>query len=131
MQAQIFVAAGAIGAALSVILGAFGAHALKSQLTAASLGTYETAVQYQMTHSLALVLVGLLMMVLEPKTTFLVAGVSFALGLILFSGSLYGLALWELRWLGPVTPIGGVLFIIGWLAIVTGAVSGGIGQSHP
>ena len=79
-----------------------------------------------MTHSLALLLVGLLMLVLEPKPIFFWAGAGFLLGICLFSGSLYGLAIWNLRWLGPVTPIGGVLFIAGWLALAYGAFSSAV-----
>ena len=126
MSSQIMLSIGAISAGLSVIIGAFGAHALKAVLSETSRATFETAVQYQMTHSLALLLVGLLMLVLEPKPIFFWAGAGFLLGICLFSGSLYGLAIWNLRWLGPVTPIGGVLFIAGWLALAYGAFSSAV-----
>ena len=114
---------GALSAATSVVLGAFGAHALKGKLTGASLATFETAVHYQMTHSLGLLLVGVLMLVLGVKTPWLTAAWSFAVGILLFSGSLYGLALLGWRWLGPVTPIGGALFIVGWLALAYGLLT--------
>ena len=91
MSPQIMLSIGAISAGLSVIIGAFGAHALKAVLSETSRATFETAVQYQMTHSLALLLVGLLMLVLEPKPIFLWAGAGFLLGICLFSGSLYEL----------------------------------------
>ena len=114
---------GALSAATSVVLGAFGAHALKGKLSISSQATFETAVHYQMTHSLGLLLVGVLMLVLGVKTPWLTAAWSFTVGIFLFSGSLYGLALLGWRWLGPVTPIGGALFIVGWLALAYGLLT--------
>jgi len=114
---------GALSAATSVVLGAFGAHALKGKLSISSQATFETAVHYQMTHSLGLLLVGVLMIVLGVKTPWLTAAWSFTVGIFLFSGSLYGLALLGWRWLGPVTPIGGALFIVGWLALAYGLLT--------
>ena len=114
---------GALSAATSVVLGAFGAHALKGKLSISSRATFETAVHYQMTHSLGLLLVGVLMIVLGVKTPWLTAAWSFTVGIFLFSGSLYGLALLGWRWLGPVTPVGGALFIVGWLALAYGLLT--------
>lgn len=114
---------GALSAATSVVLGAFGAHALKGKLSISSQATFETAVHYQMTHSLGLLLVGVLMLVLGVKTPWLTAAWSFTVGIFLFSGSLYGLALLGWRWLGPVTPVGGALFILGWLALAYGLLT--------
>ena len=114
---------GALSAATSVVLGAFGAHALKGKLSISSQATFETAVHYQMTHSLGLLLVGVLMLVLGIKTPWLTAAWSFTVGIFLFSGSLYGLALLGWRWLGPVTPVGGALFILGWLALAYGLLT--------
>ena len=114
---------GALSAATSVVLGAFGAHALKGKLTGASLATFETAVHYQMTHSLGLLLVGVLMLVLGVKTPWLTAAWSFAVGILLFSGSLYGRALRGWRGLWPGTPGGGALFIVGWLALAYGLLT--------
>ena len=113
----------ALSAATSVVLGAFGAHALKGKLSISSQATFETAVHYQMTHSLGLLLVGVLMLVLGVKTPWLTAAWSFTVGIFLFSGSLYGLALLGWRWLGPVTPVGGALFIVGWLALAYGLLT--------
>ena len=79
---------GALSAATSVVLGAFGAHALKGKLSISSQATFETAVHYQMTHSLGLLLVGVLMLVLGVKTPWLTAAWSFTVGIFLFSGSL-------------------------------------------
>jgi uncharacterized membrane protein YgdD (TMEM256/DUF423 family) len=123
MMLNALMTFGALSAAASVVLGAFGAHALKGKLTAGSLATFETAVQYQMTHSLGLLLVGVLMLVLGVKTPWMTAAWSFAVGICLFSGSLYGLALLGWRWLGPVTPVGGALFILGWLALAYGLLT--------
>ncbi|MDC3327284.1 DUF423 domain-containing protein [Pseudomonadales bacterium] len=114
---------GALSAATSVVLGAFGAHALKGKLSISSQATFETAVHYQMTHSLGLLLVGVLMIVLGVKTPWLTAAWSFTVGIFLFSGSLYGLALLGWRWLGPVTPVGGALLIVGWLALAYGLLT--------
>ena len=114
---------GALSAATSVVLGAFGAHALKGKLSISSQATFETAVHYQMTHSLGLLLVGVLMLVLGVKTSWLTAAWSFTVGIFLFSGSFYGLALLGWRWLGPVTPVGGALFIVGWLALAYGLLT--------
>jgi uncharacterized membrane protein YgdD (TMEM256/DUF423 family) len=123
MMLNALMTFGALSAATSVVLGAFGAHALKGKLSISSQATFETAVHYQMTHSLGLLLVGVLMIVLGVKTPWLTAAWSFTVGIFLFSGSLYGLALLGWRWLGPVTPIGGALFIVGWLALAYGLLT--------
>ena len=123
MMLNALMTFGALSAATSVVLGAFGAHALKGKLSISSQATFETAVHYQMTHSLGLLLVGVLMIVLGVKTPWLTAAWSFTVGIFLFSGSLYGLALLGWRWLGPVTPVGGALFIVGWLALAYGLLT--------
>ena len=100
----------------AVLFGAFGAHALKETLSAhGSIQTWETAVRYQMWHALALILLsinGLSNPI--PKMT----GPCFVFGSLLFSGSLYGLALDGPKWLGPITPLGGLCLMIGWLLLV-------------
>jgi uncharacterized membrane protein YgdD (TMEM256/DUF423 family) len=93
-------------ALLGVAAGAFGAHALKKVAGAAHLETFEVAVRYQMIHAIAVVLAGI---VDVPA-----AGWCFVAGIVLFSGSLYLLVLTGSRWLGAVTPVGGLLFIAGW-----------------
>ncbi len=98
---------------LSVMLGAFGAHALKNTLDSYGREIYEKAVLYQMFHSLAVLAVGLLQDS-HPQTSFAGAGWSFLLGVILFSGSLYLLAMTGAKWWGAVTPFGGVAFLLGW-----------------
>lgn len=114
-SAQKLFTAGAIAAALAVALGAFGAHGLKPMLTASGrLETFETAVKYHFYHAL-----GMLLLAVWGKLTanprIIVAGWLLAAGLGVFSGSLYLLCLLQLGWLGAITPVGGVLMIIGWL----------------
>lgn len=98
--------------------GAFGAHALRDHLSPADLATFETAVRYQMYHALALISVGLLAE--RGVTRGSMAGWLFLAGIVLFSGSLYLLTLCGLRWMGAVTPLGGVAFIAGWVALALG-----------
>ena len=108
------ILAGAIFAGLAVTLGAFGAHAMKAHYDADALRTFETGVRYQMYHALALLLCGALQAHGIPAK---LAGRLFCGGILLFSGSLYGLVFLEAKWLGPITPIGGVLFLAGWVAL--------------
>ncbi|MBT3426196.1 MAG: DUF423 domain-containing protein [Gammaproteobacteria bacterium] len=110
----------ALSAGLSVVLGAFSAHGLRGKLPDTLFNAFETGVQYQMIHSLALFGVGLVMLQLGQKTSFNVAALSFLAGILLFSGSLYGLALLQIKWLGPITPVGGLCLIVGWLALAYG-----------
>jgi uncharacterized membrane protein YgdD (TMEM256/DUF423 family) len=106
---------GSILALSAVLFGAFGAHALRETLSAHdSIQTWETAVRYQMWHALALILLSMIRLAQPiPKMT----GPCFAVGSLLFSGSLYGLALDGPKWLGPVTPLGGLFLMIGWLLL--------------
>ena len=107
---------GSILALSAVLFGAFGAHALKETLSANdSIQTWETAVRYQMWHALALIL---LSMIPAQQTMSKMVGPSFVLGSLLFSGSLYGLALDGPKWLGPITPLGGLCLMNGWLLLV-------------
>jgi uncharacterized membrane protein YgdD (TMEM256/DUF423 family) len=106
----------ALAGATAVVLGAFGAHALRDSLDEHALTTWHTAVDYQFWHALALLGVGLLAR--ERVTTFLrVAAIAFLVGLVLFCGSLYLLALGAPRGVGAITPLGGLAFIVGWLAL--------------
>jgi uncharacterized membrane protein YgdD (TMEM256/DUF423 family) len=122
-----FIKTAALLGALSIILGAFGAHALKEIFTADILQVYETAVRYQMYHAFALLAVGILYKEFTNKKIRL-AGDLFIAGIILFSGSLYALCFIEyqhlssLLWIGAITPLGGLCFIIGWLLLFAGAV---------
>lgn len=107
----------ALNGLLVVLFGAFGAHALETRIHASLLETWQTAVQYHMFHTLALFGVGLLQrMQAAPSGLSLVAGL-FVAGIVVFCGSLYVLALSGATWLGMITPIGGVLFLGGWLQL--------------
>ena len=107
---------GALMGFVGVGLGAFGAHGLKGRLSPDMLAIFETGVRYQMYHALALLAVGALMSRIEGRAV-VVAGWSFAAGILIFSGSLYALALTGITTLGAVTPIGGVAFLAGWIAL--------------
>jgi len=114
--AKFTTAFAAFSAMTSVILGAFAAHGLKGKLSESALAAFQTGVQYQMIHALALLYIGLLMRQQMNNLLLYVAG-AMVLGTLLFSGSLYGLALTSARWLGPITPLGGMCFIIGWFLL--------------
>lgn len=111
---------GALLLAAAVMLGAFGAHALKSRLDAYALGIYERAVFYHFVHAVGLLVVPLMARAgwLAPSTSAVVCGLLLA-GILLFSGSLYALSLSGARALGAVTPLGGLSFIIAWLILAT------------
>ncbi len=108
---------------LSVALGAFGAHSLKNILDDYGKAIYEKAVLYQMFHAMALIAVGLLQHI-QKQTSFSVAGWGFLIGIVLFSGSLYLLAVTGIKWLGAITPIGGVAFLFGWFWLVVSLLKG-------
>jgi uncharacterized membrane protein YgdD (TMEM256/DUF423 family) len=110
---RLFFMLGAGFAFLAVAGGAFGAHSLKAILTPDMLAVFETGVRYQMYHALALLVVGWAAHQ-YPPASFHIAGWLFVAGILLFSGSLYVLALSGVRWLGAITPLGGVLFLAGW-----------------
>ncbi len=112
-----FIVIGAFAMALGVILGAFGAHGLKGKLEPSMLAAFHTGVEYQLYHSLGLMLVGLLLYQFPQARGLVTGGWLLLAGMVLFSGSLYGLALSGARWLGPVTPMGGLAFIMGWIWI--------------
>ena len=113
-MAQLGFFLGSLGGLLSVAFGAFGAHALRDRLDAYSLGVFETAVQYQFYHSLALLIAGLLLAQFPASILLKSSVVLFVLGILLFSGSLYVLSFTGIRWLGAITPLGGLAFIAGW-----------------
>ena len=107
----------ALYGALSVVLGAFGAHALKPLFNATQLNTWQTAVHYHQLHSVLLVILCCRFLV-DPARRLRLAIYAFILGVTLFSGSLYGLALGGPVFLGPVTPLGGVFLILGWVMLM-------------
>ncbi len=115
--ARLFVVLGALLAALGVALGAYAAHALRARLAPEVFAIYQTATQYHMWHAVGLVGVGLLCNVYPGSGLLRASGWLLALGIVLFSGSLYLLAVTGMRWLGAVTPLGGSALILGWLAM--------------
>lgn len=118
-----FVVTGAGFAMLAVMMGAFAAHGLRQVLDAYSLDLVEIAARYQMYHAIALVIVGIISTIPQFSRPWLkLAAVAFILGIILFSGSLYTLALSGIKWLGAITPIGGVAFILGWCSLIVAAL---------
>ncbi len=118
---RIFLALGAISAAISVAAGAFGAHALRARLSPDLLAIFETGARYEMYHALGIVAAGWAL-VRCPGAAAAWAGWLFVAGTLLFSGSLYALALTGVRALGAVTPLGGVAFIAGWIALAVAAL---------
>lgn len=115
-HARLLGVAGALLGLLGVAAGAFGAHGLKGSLTPARLANWDTAAHYQLIHALALIAVASLA-ARAPSRATLVAGWAFFVGVLLFSGSLYALALSDVLLLGAVTPFGGVGFLVGWGAL--------------
>jgi len=113
------VVLGAVLAGVAVAAGAFGAHMLKPRLSERMLEVFETGVRYHMFHALALLFSGLAFIQWAEKF-FQRAALAFVLGILFFSGSLYLLALSEIRWLGAVTPLGGLCFIAGWACLAMG-----------
>lgn len=117
---RLLAAVGTLSAFAGVALGAFAAHYLQDSYESSVLEVFDTGVRYQMYHSLAMILSALLIAHLgRPAET---AGWIFLAGILLFSGSLYGLTLLGIRWLGMVTPIGGTLFLVGWLFLAWSAL---------
>ena len=114
MMGKSFLIIGSLGGLTTVILGAFGAHALEGQLSAQQLIWWQKAVNYQGLHSLALLATALLALATAPSAPLKWAGWLFLSGILLFSGSLYALALSGIRSLGMLTPFGGLAFIAGW-----------------
>ena len=122
---KTFLITGAIAGALSVALGAFAAHGLKDKLNEYSLGIFETAVRYQFYHVFAIIAVGLLFQSYN-NSWMLWSGRLFIVGMILFCGSLYALTYFlannneGMKWLGAITPFGGLCFIAGWICMAVG-----------
>ncbi|WP_334047816.1 DUF423 domain-containing protein [Alteromonas gracilis] len=121
--AKSYLIIGALLAGLAVVLGAFGAHGLKSLLTSQQLNTFEIGVRYQMYHALALILLPALSAYVSSKWVNR-AAFCFVTGTVLFSGSLYALAISGIKWFGPVTPLGGLFFITGWTLLMIGLLVG-------
>jgi uncharacterized membrane protein YgdD (TMEM256/DUF423 family) len=114
---KLFMILGSLNAFLSVALGAFGAHALKSRVTPELLDIYETAVRYHLPHALALLIIGILLNRSSEPVMLQWSGWLIFAGIIIFCGSLYVLGITGIRWLGAVTPLGGLAFLGGWLLL--------------
>ncbi len=114
---RLFILLGALSGFFSVAAGAFGAHALKQRLGEHLLSIYETGARYQMYHALALVLVGIAAGARGEARALGAAGWLFVAGTVLFSGSLYALSITGIRVLGAITPLGGICFLSGWIAL--------------
>ena len=114
-MSRIFFIAGSLSAFMAVAMGAFAAHGLSQKLSPESLGAFEVGARYQMYHALALLAVGFAME-RWPRGEWVIAGWCFLIGSVIFSGSLYALSLSGIRWLGAITPIGGLAFLLGWLS---------------
>ncbi|PHA00383.1 hypothetical protein COE51_07290 [Bacillus pseudomycoides] len=120
---KIFFLLGCIAAALSVALGAFGAHGLEGKISPKMLEVWKTGVTYQMFHAGGLFVVALLMDKIQSSLVS-AAGWCMVAGIILFSGSLYALSTTGMKFFGPITPLGGVAFIVGWVLLGTAVVKG-------
>jgi len=118
---RLFVILGAVNGFVAVAAGAFGAHGLKDRLDAARLAPFETGARYHMYHALALVLIGLAAGTLRG-TALTASGGAMLAGIVLFSGSLYALAITGERWLGAITPLGGLAFLAGWALLALAAI---------
>ena len=122
-MAKLYLLLAAFFGGTGVILGAFGAHGLRNKVAENLLETYKTGVHYQMIHALALIAVAILIHQIGAKTSLIVSGALFSIGILLFSGSLYGLTFGGPRILGPITPLGGTLLIGGWIALFITALN--------
>jgi uncharacterized membrane protein YgdD (TMEM256/DUF423 family) len=120
---RTFLLIGAVLGFLGVAGGAFGAHALRSRLSPEMLAVFETGVRYQMYHTLALLIVAAAVGQMGRAHLLVISGWSFVAGIALFSGSLYALALTGVGVLGAITPLGGVLFLIGWISLAIFAIA--------
>lgn len=117
---RFFLVCGSLSALISVAAGAFGAHGLRDKLGPEMLNVFEIGVRYQMYHALGLLAVGILLQRGFPVAS---AGWSFLVGTLVFSGSLYILSLSGVRWLGAITPLGGIAFLAGWALLAWGIFS--------
>ena len=116
----MIILSGALSAMLAVAFGAFGAHGLKNKLPADLMSTYQTAADYHIYHSLGLLLVGIIAMLAPNIAAVKISGYLMLVGVVIFSGSLYLLALTGVRWLGAITPIGGIFLLAAWAVLAWG-----------
>ena len=116
-MAKTYLLIAALNGFLAVALGAFGAHGLKQRLSPDLLAVFQTGVQYHFYHTLALLLVAALMLLWPQNTALRWSALLFCIGMLIFSGSLYVLSITGVRWLGAITPLGGLAFLAGWIAL--------------
>jgi uncharacterized membrane protein YgdD (TMEM256/DUF423 family) len=120
--AKLFLFTGSLNALLVIVLGAFGAHALKARLTSDMLATYQTGIQYHFYHAVGLMMIGLIALHVPASGYLKWSGWLMLAGILLFSGSLYLLSVSGIRWLGAITPIGGTAFILAWALLAIGVL---------
>jgi uncharacterized membrane protein YgdD (TMEM256/DUF423 family) len=121
MMSKAFIILGSLNAFLAVGLGAFGAHGLQNKLTEQMLAIYETGIKYHMMHALGLVLIGIISRWTSDSLLVTWSGWLICAGIVLFSGSLYVLSISGIRWLGAITPLGGLSFLAGWILLAIAA----------
>lgn len=119
-MAKLFLCLASISGFMAVAIGAFGAHGLKARISEELMAVYQTGVQYHFYHTLALLGVGILVHLFPQSGAFRLSGWMMLVGMLVFSGSLYVLALTGVRWLGAITPLGGVAFLVAWAALAVG-----------
>ncbi len=117
-MAKAFFVIAALMAFMAVAGGAFGAHGLKSKVSTDMLDTFQTGIQYQFYHALGLLIVAIIIQVFQPSLLLKISGFLFIGGIVIFSGSLYALVLTGVKWLGAITPIGGLSFLAGWICLL-------------
>ena len=118
---RVFIVIGSLSAFIGVAAGAFGAHGLKSRISTEMLSVFEVGVRYQMYHAFALIIAAWVQ-AKWPSSLVTIGGWFFVIGTIFFSGSLYLMSLTGVRWLGAITPLGGLAFLAGWICIAWGAL---------
>lgn len=114
---KLFLLAGSVAMALAVALGAFGAHGLKNMLTDEMMDIFETGVKYHFYHAIGLLVIGLVAQHMSESLLLQWSGWMMIVGILIFSGSLYILSIAGIRWMGAITPIGGLCFIISWILL--------------
>jgi uncharacterized membrane protein YgdD (TMEM256/DUF423 family) len=119
---KLFILLGSINAFIAVALGAFGAHGLEGKISERMLEVWKTGVTYQMFHAIGLLAIGLLVGKFPQVTTFTWAGWMMFVGIVLFSGSLYALSTTGIKVFGPITPLGGLAFLVAWVFVIVGTV---------
>ncbi len=120
MTPRTLIFTGSVFMALAVALGAFGAHIVQNQLTPEMYNVFQTAVEYHFYHSLGILILGVVILNTGTTKWFRWSGISFFTGILIFSGSLYIYTLTGARWLGMITPVGGLAFILGWGLLAAG-----------